>query len=168
MVANGHFSQHAQFPTARGPWRGGLWCNSSQHSSHWSHVSIDRDALCLNPVISSSPGMPNKEIVSDNPFVSIGKHQNKVVFLTETQLIVIHRSESWLIVRWLDFWHNLCLRWTSILWKWVWNVAFVEVWSKYKQGKMCFVFILITSCPTFVQLWFPDHRFMVLPASVWL
>lgn len=141
--------------------RGRLWCISLEHSSHWTHFSTDPDVLSLNPVISSSPEMPNKENVSDNPFASIGKHQNKVFFLTETRLIVIHRAESWLMVRWLEFWHNF-------LWKWEWNVAFVDLWSKYKQGKMYSVFILITSCLTFVQLWFPDHRFMVLPASTWL
>ncbi|TNN03011.1 hypothetical protein fugu_000040 [Takifugu bimaculatus] len=41
----------------------------------------NQDALSLNPVISSSPGMPNKENVSDNPFVSIGKHQNKKSYI---------------------------------------------------------------------------------------
>lgn len=44
---------------------------------------------------------------------------------------------------------------------------FCWLWSKYKWGKLCFVSILITSCPTFVLLWFPDHRFMG-PCVLWL
>lgn len=89
------FSKHVQSSSARGPGGavyGAFPRNESKHFSHWSPLSTDQDVLSMNPVVSSSPGMPNKENISDNAFVSVGKHQNKVFCIIWSLLIGTHRD----------------------------------------------------------------------------